>query len=139
VKIRTRDNVNIFSGGDGPHGLTEAAHDFIAGIFDGLPALLAIGAPSVASYLRLIPRHWSGPHQALGLENRETALRFITGSPAHRAMRVRRIWRSRPLTRRPIVAGLIFAGLDRSAQLPDPVNVDPATLDEDQRPCQSQA
>ena len=44
-----------------------------------LPALLAVGAPTVASYLRLIPSHWAGAFACWGLENREAAVRFVTG------------------------------------------------------------
>ncbi|MEK8169185.1 hypothetical protein NKH77_03380 [Streptomyces sp. M19] len=63
-----------------------------------LPALLAIGAPSAASYLRLEPSHWAGVFQCWGLENREAAIRFITGPPDDPA---RRTPRSSASTRRP--------------------------------------
>src|SRR5581483_474138 len=56
---------NLFAGGDGP---------------DGLPALCAVGAPSVASYLRLVPQRWAAPWQCWGRENREAALRLVTGA-----------------------------------------------------------
>jgi len=39
---------------------------FAAGILERLPALLAVGAPSVASYLRLIPQHWAGRVRRVG-------------------------------------------------------------------------
>lgn len=80
-----RDGRNLGHGGTGPHGLTREAEAFLAGVLAELPALLALGAPSVASYLRLIPGHWSGPHRCWGLENREAALRLITGSAPDQA------------------------------------------------------
>ena len=49
-------------------------------MLDHLPALLAVGAPGVASYLRLVPSHWAGAYACWGLENREAALRMVTGS-----------------------------------------------------------
>lgn len=51
--------VNLLAGGDGPHGLTGPAESILAGLLEALPALCAIGAPSVASYLRLVPQHWA--------------------------------------------------------------------------------
>src|SRR5262249_40410448 len=44
---------NLFAHGEGPHGMTEVGESFLAGVLAELPALMAIGAPSVASYLRL--------------------------------------------------------------------------------------
>jgi glutamine synthetase len=70
---------NLFAGGEGPHGMTETGESFMAGILDELPALVAVGAPSVASYLRLIPLHWAGVYRCWGRENREAGLRFVTG------------------------------------------------------------
>src|SRR5262252_6510440 len=45
----------LFSGGDGPHGLTGPGEAALAGLLDRLPALCALSAPSVGSYLRLVP------------------------------------------------------------------------------------
>ena len=57
---------------------------FTAGVLAHLPGLLAIAAPSVASYLRLVPSYWAAPFQVWGVENREAALRLIVppGNPA---------------------------------------------------------
>jgi glutamine synthetase len=74
-----RHGRNLLAGGDGPHGMTRDGESFIAGVLDQLPALTAIGAPSVASYLRLRPSRWAGAFACWGHENREAALRFITG------------------------------------------------------------
>lgn len=75
-----RDGKNIFAGGPGRYGLTADGEAFAASVLGALPGLLAIGAPSVASYLRLVPSHWAGAYQCWGRENREAALRLITGS-----------------------------------------------------------
>ncbi|MGW4382400.1 glutamine synthetase [Kitasatospora sp. NPDC004531] len=80
-----RDGQNLGHGGSGPHGLTREMEAFLAGVLAELPALLALGAPAVASYLRLVPDHWSGPYRCWGLENREAALRLITGSAPEQA------------------------------------------------------
>ncbi|UED84845.1 glutamine synthetase family protein [Streptomyces profundus] len=76
-----REGKNLCRGGDGPFGMTADCEAFLAGVFRELPALLALGAPSPASYLRLRPGYWAGAYHSWGLENREAALRFIEGSP----------------------------------------------------------
>lgn len=78
------DGRNLMAGGSGPHGMTDTGEAFVAGILDELPALLAIGAPSVASYLRLVPSRWAGVYACWGRENREAAVRFIAGAAGTR-------------------------------------------------------
>ena len=94
-----------------------------------LPALLAVGAPALASYLRLIPSHWAGAFQMWGLENREAALRLVTGSPGNPARPTSRS-RLRPvresLSRRGRAARAGPAGIE-AERLREPVNVDPAS------------
>jgi glutamine synthetase len=74
-----RQGRNLFSGGVGPYGMTDVGESFLAGVLAELPALVAVGAPSVASYLRLVPSHWAGAYACWGRENREAAIRFVTG------------------------------------------------------------
>jgi glutamine synthetase len=112
------------------------AESFTAAVLARLPALLAIGAPAPASYLRLIPSHWAGAFQAWGLENRETALRLVTGSPGNPRAANLEI-KAFDLSANPylVVAALIAAGLSgiaSQAPLPPAVNVDPATLSTDE-------
>ncbi len=123
-----RDGRNLMGGGDGPYGMTAEGEAFIGGILTRLPALLAVGAPSVASYLRLVPSSWAGPYQCWGLENREAALRFITaGSPNVEV----KCFDGAANPYLAIAALLIAggAGVTEGAQLPDPINVDPVTLE----------
>ncbi|MEL6983435.1 MAG: glutamine synthetase, partial [Actinomycetota bacterium] len=72
---------SIMEAANGPFGLSDRARSFAAGIMAHLPALTALTAPSVASYLRLRPGHWSAAYQAFGVSNRETALRLSPGRP----------------------------------------------------------
>jgi glutamine synthetase len=74
-----RQGANLLAGGDGPHGITATGAAFLAGLLEELPAMTAIGAPCAASYLRLLPSRWAGVYQCWGRENREAAVRFITG------------------------------------------------------------
>ncbi|MEZ0094041.1 glutamine synthetase [Streptacidiphilus sp. EB129] len=125
-----RDDVNLMSGGDGRHGLGKEGEAFLGGVLAALPALLALGAPGVASYLRLVPSHWAGAYQCWGLENREAALRLIAGSrPAANAEVKCFDGAANPYL---AVGGVIAAGLagvDSGATLPPEVEGDPALLD----------
>jgi glutamine synthetase len=129
-----RDGANLMASGDGRYGLTRAAEHFIAGILARLPALLAIGAPSVGSYLRLIPSHWAGAFACWGLENREAAMRFVAGATGDGSRAANIEVKCFDLAANPylLVAALIAAGragLDAGAGLPEPIEVDPATLE----------
>jgi glutamine synthetase len=129
-----RNGVNLMSGGDGRFGLTAAGEAFAAGILSRLPALLAIGAPSVASYLRLVPSHWAGAYACWGLENREAALRFVTGAVGDRAQAANLEVKCFDAAANPYlaVAALMVAGragLAEGGVLPEPVDTDPATLE----------
>jgi len=129
-----RDKANLMSDGAGRFGLTPEGEAFMAGILDRLPALLAIGAPSVASYLRLVPSHWAGAYACWGLENREAAMRFVMGPVGNRPLASNVEVKCFDAAANPylLMAGLLAAGrtgLGDRATLPEPVDVDPASLD----------
>jgi glutamine synthetase len=128
-----RWNVSLMSGGDRRYGLTAEGESFAGGILARLPALLALGAPSVASYLRLVPSHWAGAFACWGLENREAGLRFIAGSPGDAASPANLEVKCVDASANPylVMAGLLAAGragLAERAALPEPVEIDPAAL-----------
>jgi len=64
---------------DGPHGVSKTALQFSAGVLRALPDIVAITAPSVLSYQRLIPQRWSAPFNNLGFRDREASLRICPG------------------------------------------------------------
>jgi glutamine synthetase len=99
-----------------------------------LAALLAFGAPSVASYLRLVPSHWAGAFACWGRENREAALRFIGGTAGNRENEANLEVKCFDAAANPYLALAALlcagrAGLAEQARLPEPVEVDPASLD----------
>src|SRR6266581_8505937 len=108
-----RDERNLFAGGPGRHGLTGDGEAFLGGILAAFPALAAIGAPSVASYLRLVPSHWAGAFQCWGRENREAALRLVTGSSGEQDTRANLEIKCFDLAANPylVVGSLLAAGL----------------------------
>ncbi|WP_207939096.1 glutamine synthetase family protein [Actinomadura darangshiensis] len=129
---------NAMAGGPGPYGMTAAGEAFTAGILRRLPALLAVGAPSVASYLRLIPSHWAGAYACWGLENREAALRFVTGAEGEHATAANLEVKCLDAAANPylLLAALLAAGRDglgADLKLPEPCDVDPAGLAEEER------
>jgi glutamine synthetase len=130
---------NLFNGGPGPYGLTPAAENLLAELLDRLPALAAIGAPSVASYLRLVPQHWAAPYQCWGRENREAALRLVTGSVGERDVAANAELKCVDGSANPyLVVGAvaaIAAGVhDGNRSLPPETPIDPALLPAAEQP-----
>ena len=128
-----RDGRNLFAGGDGPYGMTAEGEAFAAGVLAELPALVAIGSPSVPSYLRLVPQHWAGVFACWGRENREAAVRFITGMVGTRETAANAEVKCFDQSANPyLLAGAVIAaglaGVERSLRLPDEVSVDPGDL-----------
>lgn len=133
-----REGSNLHSGGDGPCGITDTAESFAAGILEKLPALLAVGAPSAASYLRLVPGAWAAPFRACGHENREAAVRLITGSTGDESRAANLEIKVLDQSANPYLcmSGLLFAGMwgiRAGLRLPDLVDIDPATLSDAER------
>jgi glutamine synthetase len=125
------DGQNLLAGGTGRHGLTERGESIAATLLDSLPALLAIGAPTPGSYLRLQPSVWAGAFQVWGTENREAALRFIEASPGDPGTANLELKCFDGSANPYLVAGAVLAvalaGLDRKATLPAEVSGDPAS------------
>jgi glutamine synthetase len=131
-----RDGKNLFAGGAGPHGMTDAGEAFVAGVLAELPALVAVGCPSVPSYLRLIPSHWAGAFACWGRENREAAIRFVTGMVGSRDTAANTEVKCFDQSANPyLVTGALIAaglaGVERGLRLPDEVTVDPGGLSDD--------
>ncbi|MGW1226484.1 glutamine synthetase [Streptomyces sp. NPDC002530] len=126
-----RDGRNLGHGGPGRHGLHPEVEHFLAGVLAELPALIAVGAPTAASYLRLVPSHWAGAYRCWGLENREAALRLITGSAAGQANAELKCFdaAANPYLALGAVLAAGTAGLDAGQSLPPETTADPASLD----------
>ncbi len=62
--------------------ISETMRHFIGGQQALMPELLAMIAPTINSYRRLIPGFWAPTEASWGIENRTCALRAITGSPS---------------------------------------------------------
>ncbi|MEV4434930.1 glutamine synthetase family protein [Streptomyces sp. NPDC049585] len=126
-----REGVNLCRAGDGPFAMHRECEAFLAGVLHELPALLALGAPSPASYLRLEPSRWAGAFQCWGLENREAALRFVTGAPDDPSGANAEVKCFDAAANPYLVTGAVIAaglaGIEQGRTLPPPVAGDPAT------------
>ena len=69
---------------------------------------------STVSNLRLLPSHWAGAYACWGYENREAALRLVTGSSGSEAHAANLEVKCVDLHANPylLLAGLLAAGLD---------------------------
>ena len=74
---RTR---SVFFDDQDSSGMSDLMRHYVAGIQTHLPALLAMTAPTINSYTRLVKGAWAPTASTWGIENRTTALRVIKGS-----------------------------------------------------------
>ncbi|MFG2492092.1 glutamine synthetase [Streptomyces caniferus] len=127
-----RDGTSLHRTPDAAWGLVPDAAAFLGGVLAALPALLAIGCPSPASYLRLQPSHWAGVYQCWGVENREAALRLITGAPddpdgGHAEVKTFDAAANPYLAVGAVIAAGLH-GIESATQLPQPQTGDPGVL-----------
>ncbi len=135
------DDRPVFYDPERPGRLSAVGARFAAGILEHLPALCAFTAPSVVSYLRLVPHFWSAGFGCLGERNRETAIRIpplveLSGGDPARQFNLE--FRAADAAACPhlALAVLVLAGLrGLQDELPEPtlVEEDPTGLDEEER------
>ncbi|MEW5785586.1 MAG: glutamine synthetase family protein [Bacillota bacterium] len=74
-----KNGKNIFYDPKDEIKLSDTARYFIGGVLKHINALLAFTAPIVTSYKRLIPHNWASAYSCYGLDNREAAIRVVSG------------------------------------------------------------
>jgi len=84
IHVSLQDNKGdcVFHDSTKEHTISETMRHFIGGQQALMPELLAMVAPTINSYRRLIPGFWAPTDASWGIENRTCALRAITGSPS---------------------------------------------------------
>jgi glutamine synthetase len=80
LSLRTKAGKAAFYDGKATHHMSRTMRHFVAGQQALLPELLALVAPTVNAYRRLIPGFWAPTSASWGVENRTCALRVIPGS-----------------------------------------------------------
>ncbi len=86
LSLKDRNGKAVFFDARKPDGMTERFRHFLGGQQMLMPELLAMIAPTVNSYTRLIPGFWAPTGANWGMDNRTCALRVITGGA--RAQRI---------------------------------------------------
>ncbi|KAJ3036659.1 hypothetical protein HDV00_002483 [Rhizophlyctis rosea] len=90
---KTGDNAFVSkSGGSGMEATSDTMRHFIAGVLEGLPAIMPMLAPTINSYKRLVENYWAPITVSYGFENRTAAIRVIappTCSPKATRIEVR--------------------------------------------------
>jgi glutamine synthetase len=132
-----RGDVPIFSGGQGPHGLTSEGAAAIGGLVAGLQQALLVFSGSLVSGLRMRPGNWAGAYACWGTENREAAVRFMAatrGNPHGANVEIKVCDPSaNPYLASAAILGLALGGIGHGAALPAEITVDPDALTAGQR------
>jgi glutamine synthetase len=107
-------------------------------VLEHLPGLAALTAPSFNSYHRIVPHYWAGAFTCWGHDNREAPVRVPSVFSGMEEASTNAELKTADASCNPYLAvgGLIAAGLDgieRGLQPPEPVEVDPATIPEEER------
>jgi glutamine synthetase len=118
--------------------LSPEARSFIAGVLAHLPGLCGLTAPSFNSYHRIIPQYWAGAFVCWGHDNREAPVRVASVFSGMEEASTNAELKACDASCNPYLAlgGLLAAGLDgleRGLEPPESIEVDPATLGEEER------
>ena len=129
---------NRFYDGSRSDGLSSDARSFVAGVLAHLPGLCGLTAPSFNSYHRIVPQYWAGAFTCWGYDNREAPVRVASAYRGSEEASTNAELKACDSSCNPYLAlgGLIAAGLDgleRGLEPPEPVQVDPATIAEEER------
>ena len=80
LSLKDNEGKPVFYDPGSPHNMTETMRHFVAGQQRLMPELLAMIAPTINSFTRLIPGFWAPTEASWGVDNRTCALRVIPGS-----------------------------------------------------------
>jgi glutamine synthetase len=70
----------VFFDGNAENGMSELQCQYVAGLQKYMRPFLAMTAPTINSYTRLVKGFWAPTASTWGIDNRTTALRVISGS-----------------------------------------------------------
>ena len=80
VSLKDQKGESVFYDAQQPHNMSQMMQQFVAGQQQLMPEFLAMIAPTINSYKRLIPGFWAPTEASVGIDNRTCALRIIPGS-----------------------------------------------------------
>lgn len=136
LSLRDPDGNPAAYDADRPAGLSAAAGAMVAGLLCRLPDILAILAPSVISYARLVPHRWSAAFSNLGRMDREASVRICPVPQGSRTAAARFNWEVRPCDSAAspylVLAAILHAmadGTEENMSPPTPTEGDLSELD----------
>jgi len=80
LSIKDSNGAAVFYDSNDNNNMSEAMSHFVAGQQQLMPEFLAMIAPTINSYRRLIPGYWAPTEASVGIDNRTCAIRIIPGS-----------------------------------------------------------
>jgi glutamine synthetase len=80
LSLRDKAGNALFHDANQPHNMSQAMRQFIGGLQKLMPEFLAMIAPTINSYRRLVPGYWAPTEASVGIDNRTCAIRIIPGS-----------------------------------------------------------
>jgi glutamine synthetase len=131
LSLTDGDGTNAFADRSMPHGLGPIQGRFLAGVLEHGPALMALLAPTVNAYKRLVPDSLAPTHVNWGHDNRTAFVRVPNESGSRSRVEVRAGDGS--ACAHLLIAALLLAGLDgieRELEPPGPVVGDAYRADE---------
>ena len=116
------DGANRFHDPAAAHGMSERQRWAVGGLVRYLPELLALVAPTINSYTRLVPGAWAPTGATWGIENRTAAIRVIPGDAGRQHIECRVPGAdSNPYLVAAAVAAAALAGIDAGLDPGEPV------------------
>jgi len=79
ISLTGNNGQAVFHDAGAEHGISDLMRHFLAGQQHFMPELLAMIAPTVNSFRRLVPGFWAPTDASLGIDNRTCALRVVPG------------------------------------------------------------
>lgn len=89
ISLNDINGAALFFEANKPDHMSDMMRHFVAGQQQLLPELLAMVAPTINSYTRLVPGFWAPTVATWGIENRTCALRVIPGSASSQRVEYR--------------------------------------------------
>jgi len=80
ISLKDKNGQAVFHDPNNAYNMSDTQRHFLAGQQKYMPEFLAMIAPTVNSYSRMVPGLWAPLDATWGVENRTTALRIIPGS-----------------------------------------------------------
>lgn len=80
VSLRRTDGSPVFYDDSKEHNISDEMRWFVGGLQHLARDMMAIHAPNINSYRRLVPGYWAPTSALWGIDNRTTAIRAISGS-----------------------------------------------------------